>query len=62
LTIDAMGSPISQIEIARLDGRLIPAAVIRSSQAVSEPLTAGVYLVKIQAGERTFNSKIAVSR
>jgi alpha-L-fucosidase len=63
LTIDAMESPISQIEIARLDGRLIPAAVmIRGSQAVSRPLTAGVYLVKIQAGERTFKGTIAVSR
>jgi alpha-L-fucosidase len=63
LTIDAMKSPISQIEIARLDGRLIPAAVmIRGSKAVSRPLTAGVYLVKIQAGGRMFNCKIAVSR
>jgi alpha-L-fucosidase len=62
LIIDAMGSPISRIEIARLDGRLIPAAVIRGSQAVSRPLTAGVYLVKIQAGERTFSGKIAVTR
>jgi alpha-L-fucosidase len=62
LTIDAMGSPIGRIEIARLDGRLIPATVIRGSRAVSMPLTAGVYLVKIQAGDRTFSRKIAVSR
>jgi alpha-L-fucosidase len=62
LTIDAMGSPIGRIEIARLDGRLIPATVIRGSHAVSRPLTAGVYLVKIQASGRTYSSKIAVSR
>ena len=62
LTIDAMGTPISRIEIARLDGRLIQAAVIHGSQAISKPLTAGVYLVKIQAGGRMFKGTIAVSR
>jgi hypothetical protein len=62
LTIDGMESPISRVEIARPDGRLIPAAVIRGSQAISRPLAAGMYIVKIHAGARTFSSKIAVSR
>jgi len=62
LTIDAMGLRISRIDIARLDGRSIPVSMIRGSKAVSRPLTPGVYLVQVQAGERTFHSKIAVSR
>jgi len=62
LTIDAMGLRISRIDIARLDGRSIPVSMIRGSKAVSRPLTPGVYLVQIQAGERTFHNKIAVSR
>jgi hypothetical protein len=62
LTIDAMGLRIDRIEMIRPDGRSIPLSIIHGSKAISRPLTAGVYLVKIQAGERTFTSKIAVSR
>jgi hypothetical protein len=62
LTIDAIGLRISRIDIARLDGRSIPLLMIPGSKAVSSPLTPGVYLVQIQAGERTFHSRIAVSR
>jgi alpha-L-fucosidase len=62
LTIDAMGLRISRVDIARLDGRSVPLSMIRGSKAVSRPLTPGVYLVQIQAGERTFHNKIAVSR
>jgi hypothetical protein len=62
LTIDAMGQSISRVEIVRLDGQSIPLSMIRGSRAVSNPLTPGVYLVHIQAGERTFKSKIAVTR
>jgi alpha-L-fucosidase len=62
LAIDAMGQSISRVEIIRLDGSSIPLSMIHGSKAVSRPLTPGVYLVQIQAGERTYNSKIAVSR
>jgi alpha-L-fucosidase len=62
LTIDAMGLSISRVDILGLDGRSVPLSIIRGSKAVSRPLTAGVYLVKIQAGDRTYNNKIAVSR
>jgi alpha-L-fucosidase len=63
LTIDVMDSPISKVEITRLDGRLIPSAVmINGSQAVSKSLTAGVYLVRIQAGMRTLKSTIVVPK
>jgi alpha-L-fucosidase len=62
LTVDAMGLPISRIEIVRPDGRLIPLSMSPGLRAVSRPLSSGVYLVKIQAGDRTFHSAIAVSR
>ena len=62
LNIDAMGLRISNIEIIRPDGRVIPVSMIRGSKAVSSPLTPGLYLVKIQAGDKLFNSKITVSR
>jgi alpha-L-fucosidase len=62
LTIDAMGLSISGVEIARLDGRSVPLSMIHGSKAVSSPLATGVYLLKIQAGGRTFHNKIAVSR
>jgi alpha-L-fucosidase len=62
LTVDAAGLRISRIEIIRPDGRSIPVSFIPGSNEVSRPLTPGVYLVKMQAGERMFNSKIVVSR
>jgi alpha-L-fucosidase len=62
LAIDAMGQRIGRVDIVGLDGRLVPLSIIHGSKAVSRPLTTGVYLVKIQAGVRTYSSKIAVSR
>lgn len=62
ITIDAMGLHISRADIVGLDGRSVPLSIIRGSKAVSRPLTVGVYLVKIQAGDRTYTNKIAVSR
>ncbi|MGA2506267.1 MAG: alpha-L-fucosidase [Chitinispirillaceae bacterium] len=62
LTIDAMGLRISRIEIVRPDGRSIPLSMTSGLKAVSRPLTPGVYLVQIQAGDRTFQNKIVVSR
>ena len=61
LTVDAMGLPVSRIEIIRPDGRSVP-LMIHGSMAISRPLTEGIYLVKIQAGDRTYHEKIAVSR
>lgn len=62
IAIDAMGQCISRVAITSLEGRSVPLVEIRGSHAVSRPLTAGVYLVKIQAGNRTYSNKIAVSR
>lgn len=62
LAIDAMGMRINNIEIIRPDGRVIPVSMIHGSKAVSSPLTPGLYLVKIQAGDKSFNNKITVSR
>jgi alpha-L-fucosidase len=62
LTVDAAGLRISRIEIIRPDGRSISLSLIHGSNAVSRPLTPGVYLLKMQAGERMFKSKIVVSR
>jgi len=62
LTVDAAGLRINRIDIVRMDGRSIPLSIVRGSRAVSRPLMAGVYLVKIQAGERTFHGTIAFSK
>ena len=59
--IDAMGMRITKVEIIRPDGRSVPLS-INGSKAVSKQLIPGLYLVKIQAGEKSFNNKIMVSR
>lgn len=59
--IDAMGLNLSQIRITRLDGRSIPLPIMPGAKTVSRPLMAGVYVVTMQAGDRTFHNKIAVS-
>jgi hypothetical protein len=45
-----------------LDGHLIPISVKPGSNTISRSLTPGIYIVKIQAGEKVFSEKIAVSR
>jgi alpha-L-fucosidase len=62
LTVDAGGLRVGRIEVTRLDGRSVPMSIIPGSKAVSGPLTAGVYTVRILAGDRVFNDKIAVPR
>jgi hypothetical protein len=62
LTVDALGLTINRIEVVRMDGRSIPLATVPGAKAISLPLTHGVYLVKIQAGGRTFQDKITISR
>jgi alpha-L-fucosidase len=62
LTIDPMGLSINRIEIARLNGRSIPLSMTPGLKTVFPRLAAGVYLVKIKAGNRIFQDKIAVSR
>jgi alpha-L-fucosidase len=62
LNVDMNGQRLDRIEIARLDGRIIPISIIPGSKTVSHTLTPGVYMVKIQAGDRIFNDKVAISR
>ena len=62
LTVDAAGLRIGRIDVVRMDGRSVPLSVVPGSKSVSRTLTPGVYLVKIQAGDKTYNTKIAVSR
>ena len=62
LTVNAMGLPISGIELVRMDGRVIPVTKVNVAQTVSRPLSPGLYLVKIRVGHRTILDKIAVSR
>lgn len=60
-TVDAKGLPVNRIEIARLDGRSVPLSFVPGSKTASCFLATGVYLVKIQAGDKLFQDKIAVS-
>lgn len=62
IAIDARGLSISRADIVRPDGRSVPLSIVPGSKAVSRPLTPGVYLVKMQAGNRMYTDKIAVSR
>jgi hypothetical protein len=62
LNIDMMGLRINRIEIARLDGRVIPVSVTSGPKFVSRSLTPGIYMVKMQAQYRMFNYKVLVSR
>jgi alpha-L-fucosidase len=62
LTVDAAGLRINRIDVVRMDGRSVPLSIVPGPNAVSRPLTNGVYLVKIVTGDKSFVSKIAVSR
>jgi len=62
LNIDMKGQQLDRIEITRLDGRVIPVSFTPGSKMISRSLTPGVYIIKIQTGDRVFNNKIAVSR
>lgn len=62
LIIDAMKMSIQKIEVACLNGRSVPSLNIFGSKAISQPLTSGVYMVKIRAGDRIFHKKIVVSQ
>ena len=61
LIIDGMGLGIQKIEVTYLNGRSIPSSMISGSKAISQPLTPGVYLIKIRAGDRIFRNKIAIA-
>jgi alpha-L-fucosidase len=61
LTVDATGLRVNRIEIVRMDGRSIAWSIAPGTKVISRPLSAGVYLVKILADNRTFTGKIAVS-
>jgi hypothetical protein len=62
LTVDAAGLRINRLVVIGMDGRSMPLPLIPGEKVISRPLAAGVYLVKIQAGERPFSNKLLVSR
>jgi len=62
LAVDAAGLRISRIDVVGMDGRRVPLSMVSGAKEVSRTLTPGVYLVKLQTGDRTYSNKIAVSR
>jgi alpha-L-fucosidase len=61
LTIDAAGMHIDRIDLMRMDGRLIHSSVSPGPNIISRFLTPGVYIVKIQTGDKIFTKKLAIT-
>lgn len=56
------GQSIDRIEFTRMDGRVIPTSVTPGSNTITRFLATGVYMIKIQAVNKVYINKIAVSQ
>lgn len=62
LVLETMGIPIKLVEVVTLNGGSIMKVSNPRSRIVSNTISSGVYLIKIDTGERIFHNTIAVSQ
>jgi len=62
LMVAGTNEPISRLEILRPDGRVVPAASLKSSPAMSRTLASGIYLIKITMGGKLYTSRVMISQ